>query len=379
MNLLIAPDKFKDALSAAAVGEALAQGIGRSFPAAQCRVLPLADGGEGSLEVLKMALHGEYVSCEVHDPLFRKIPASYLWIEANQTAIVEMARASGIELLRPEERNCLITTSLGTGELIRHALDKGARHITLTVGGTATNDAGMGMAAALGFEFLDAAGEVLSPIGQHLGLVQHIRTERVHPALSQARIQVATDVTNPFAGSAGAAYVFARQKGANDAGIAQLDQGLQHVAGVFRQQLGKSVDDYVGAGAGGGIAGGACCLLNANIQSATDWILETLSFEQHLQWADVLLTGEGKIDSQSWDGKLVSRLLAQAERHHKPVILVCGTLQQPEKVLEFPSVWYATSVLKAPVSLETALHSTRQLLEKEGLLLGRLLSKFWGW
>jgi len=374
MRILLAPDSFKDSLPAAAVCAALKRGVQRTFPSAVCRALPLADGGEGTLDVLAAALGGEFVHCPVHDPLFRPIEADYLWLPDTATAVVEMARASGLELLTPAERNCLHTNTLGTGELILHALQRGARHLVLTVGGSATNDAGIGMATALGFRFLDDQRQPLLPTGENLGRLASIDTSQVTPLLAQAQCRVVTDVTNPFYGPEGAAHVFAAQKGADAAAIAYLDAGLRQLATVLQTTFGLHMQTLPGSGAGGGVGGGAHCFLRAPIESAADWVLTTLRVADYLRGADVLITGEGKIDGQTWQGKLLSRLLALAEGRRLPVVLVAGTLHDVEAILAKQEVLYATSILPEPMPLAEALRRAPELLEQQGQLLGRLLA-----
>lgn len=375
MNILIAPDSFKDALAAPLVCEHLRRGLHRTFPAAHCQLLPLADGGEGTLETLAAVLGGEFVSAEVHDPLFRPLRAEYLWLPETATAVVEMARASGLERLGAAERAAARTTTLGTGELLAHALDRGARHLVLTVGGSATNDAGLGLGTALGYRFFDEKEEDVPPTGEHLGRVRRIDAARVHPRLAAATCRVVTDVTNPFFGPTGAAHVFAAQKGADAATIAHLDAGLCAFAGVLHAVFGLAVQQLPGSGAGGGIAGGAAAFLRARIGSAADWVLELTGADQLLQTADVLITGEGCVDAQTWQGKLLGRLLGRAAHHAVPVVLVCGTLLEVDAVLADPNVLYATSILTEPLPLADALRRTPALLETQGALLGRLLAQ----
>lgn len=375
MKILIAPDKFKDALSAGDICTFLEKGILTTFPEAKCILLPLADGGEGTLESLNTNLTGEFINVETTDPLQRKISATYLFVEKNKTAIIEMARASGIELLLPKERNCLKNSSYGTGILIKDAIQKGANEIVFTVGGTATNDAGMGIASALGFEFLDENEQILTPIGENLIKVKKVETANVLKELSTVKFTIATDVTNPFYGENGAAYVFARQKGADDEGIEFLDKGLQNFAEVLEKQFGQNPQNLVGSGAGGGVSGGLAVLLNAKIISAASWILEINNTEELLKNSDILITGEGKVDSQTWDGKLISQLLAKANQVNVPVIIICGTLQDIPTVAKQKGILYATSILNAPISLEEALKETPQLVENQGILLGNLLKK----
>ena len=373
MKILIATDKFKDSLTAKEVCEGLKRGILRTFSTAKIETLPLADGGEGTLETLQSAWGGDFITCEVNDPLSRKIAANYLWIKEKQTAIIEMARASGIELLKQNERNCLITSTYGTGELINDALEKGAKEIILTVGGSATNDAGIGMATALGYEFLTKKGEILEPIGKNLQEISLINIEKIHPKLSQTKFIVATDVSNPFYGKGGASYVFSPQKGANNQAVKILDLGLQNLNQLIKKDFNIDLQTVSGSGAGGGIGGGAVAFLKAEIKSAAQWILDVNHIERQLKNVDLLITGEGKIDSQTWQGKLISQLVLQAEQTQTPVILVCGTLHDVESVIAQHSVLYASSILNEPMNLEKALENAFELVENHGALLGKLL------
>ncbi|MFD1820525.1 glycerate kinase [Pseudarcicella hirudinis] len=375
MNILIAPDKFKDAASATDICQYLKKGILRSFPSANCILLPLADGGEGTLESLHTALGGEFIYREVQDPLFRPVNAGYLLLESGQTAVIEMARASGIELLKPEERNCLETTSFGTGQLIRDAIGRGAKEIILTVGGTATNDAGMGIAEALGFEFFDEKGLKLESVGKNLHAVSEIRSENAWEGLDKINFIIATDVTNPFYGEKGAAFVFARQKGADEKGIVSLDKGLWHFSQILSQKTGQNPQELPGSGAGGGVGGGLACLLNAGIISAADWIISVNQVVERMANIDFLITGEGKIDSQTWGGKLIAQLLSIAENADVPAILICGTLQDVEHIIDQHAVLLAMSVLNEPMTLESALINTPQLVENQGVLLGKFMQQ----
>jgi glycerate 2-kinase len=373
MKILIATDKFKDSLSAQKVCEVLKKGILKTFPTAVCETLPLADGGEGTLETLQLVLGGEFVDCQVNDPLFRPIQAQYLWIESSATAIVEMARASGIELLKKSERNALKTSTFGTGELILDAIKKGAKKIVLTVGGSATNDGGIGMANALGYQFLDENNNLLKPVGEHLIHIKNIDNSLINKSLKNIKFIVATDVINPFYGKNGAAHVFGKQKGADDLGIELLDKGLQNLSDVFQKTFKKDVQNSPGSGAGGGIGGGAIAFLNAQICSAADWILEITNVSEKLKNSDLLITGEGKIDIQTWQGKLISRLLHNAKIENVPVILVCGTMQDVEQIIEQDGIIYAVSILNEPMSLENAISQTSQLIEFQGNMLGKML------
>ena len=375
MNILIAPDSFKDSLAAPLVCEHLRRGLLETYPAANCQLLPLADGGEGTLETLAAVLGGEFVECTVHDPLFRPVQARYLWLPSTATAVVEMARASGLELLTAAERNASQTSTHGTGELVADALTRGARHLVLTVGGSATNDAGVGLATALGYTFWDEDDQSLWPIGANLARIRRIDSSGVHPRLADVSCRVVTDVTNPFYGPTGAAHVFAAQKGADATTIAHLDAGLRQVAAVLQTTFGADVQALPGSGAGGGMGGGAACFLRASITSAADWILDITRAADLLKASDLLITGEGRIDAQTWHGKLLARLLSLATQHQVPVILICGALHNVEAVLADPNVLYATSILPEPMPLAEALARTPELLEAQGKLLGRLLSQ----
>ncbi|MDF7813054.1 glycerate kinase [Hymenobacter sp. YC55] len=377
MNILIAPDSFKDSLAAPLVCEHLRRGLQETFPAAHCQLLPLADGGEGTLETLAAVLGGEFIECTVHDPLFRLVQAHYLWLPVTATAVVEMAQASGLEKLTAAERDASQTTTLGTGELVADALTRGARHLVLTVGGSATNDAGVGLATALGYIFYDENNEPVPPIGANLARIRRIDSREVHPRLAEVSCRVVTDVTNPFHGPMGAAHVFAAQKGADTATIAHLDAGMRHFAALLHSTFNVDLQQLPGSGAGGGMGGGAACFLRAEISSAADWILDVTRVADLLQASDLLITGEGRIDAQTWQGKLLARLLALATHYQVPVMLVCGTLHNADAVLADPNVLYATSILPEPLPLADALARTPELLETQGKLLGRLLSRNW--
>lgn len=373
MNILIAPDKFKDAASASEICIALEEGIKQSLPSANCQLLPLADGGEGTLESIAMALEVEWKYLEVLDPLFRPIQACYLLIPKRNLAIIEMARASGIELLKSNERNCLLTSSIGTGQLILDAISHGIHEIILTVGGTATNDAGIGVASALGFQFLDENNQVLSPIGENLINIHHINDELLFPNLKNIKFTIATDVENPFYGNRGAAFAFAKQKGASDEVIFELNQGLFNFASVLENYSSLNPQLITGSGAGGGVAGGLACLLNAEIISAAHWILTLNDVPLLLRKSQVLITGEGKVDAQTWEGKLISQLLKMAKESQIPVIVVCGTLQDIDILAKQDNIIYAKSILNQPMSLQDAILNTIPLLKEQGILLGKFL------
>lgn len=371
MRILIATDKFKDALPAGKVCRCLKEGIMETFPEAKCTTFPLADGGEGTLETIAKNLGGKLIREKVYNPVFRIISAHYLWVESQKLAVVEMARASGLELLSRGERDCCETTSMGTGQLISAAISRGAARIVLTVGGSATNDAGMGMAKALGFSFFDKEKKELKPIGKNLVQVRYLF--KAARSLRKIKFMVVTDVTNPLYGMNGAAFVYAGQKGATDEEILMLDNGLKNMAGVLKTYLGKDVSRIKGGGAGGGMGAGAVAFLNAEIKSGTQWILEVCEMEKILKNTDVLITGEGKVDSQTWSGKLIDELNQIACKQGVPSILVCGTLADTDALALQKNILYATSIMNAPMTLKEALDNSKQLLHQQGQQLGRLL------
>jgi glycerate 2-kinase len=375
MNILIATDKFKDSATAAQIGKWLEKGIHETLPSALFTHRPLADGGEGTLDAIATNLGGIWKECVVNDPLFRPVKARYLYLTEQAIAIIEMSQASGLQLLNKKERNCLITTSLGTGELIVDALKSGAKEIVLAVGGTATNDAGMGIATALGFSFLDQTDAPLNPVGQDLTGICRIDRSKVLSQVANTKWTIATDVQNPFYGLNGAAHVFAPQKGATPAGVLRLEAGLQQIARVFVDSTSQDPQTIVGSGAGGGVAGGLACLLNARIISGADWVLEINKIAETLEHTDLLITGEGKVDSQTWGGKLIAQLLVLAQTANVPTIVVCGTLTDVDMIAKQPSVIYATSIMQGPMSLENAISNTKRLTTEQGILLGKLLPK----
>lgn len=323
MNILIAPDKFKGTLTATAVCQAIRDGLSSLGTSVAIRELPLADGGEGTLDVF-VAGDGKVIDIPVHDPLMRTITASFGLSADGKKACIEMAKASGLWLLRPEEYDPLRTTTFGTGELIRKALESGASEILLGIGGSACNDAGTGMMAALGMKFLDGEGLELAPCGESLARIESVDDSSLMPEIRSAITTALSDVTNPFYGPAGAAHTYGPQKGATPQAVAELDRGLRKVAEVVRKNSGIDLQDIAGTGAGGGIAGGAVAWMNARIRPGVEVILESQRFDSALDWADVVITGEGRLDNTSLLGKVVSGVAGKTSAGHKPLILICG-------------------------------------------------------
>ena len=332
MRILVAADSFKDALPASGVCKALAAGIRRARPDAQVTEFPLADGGEGTFDVLAYHLGLQTIGAETLDPLFRPIRAPYGLSAGGDTAFVEMAKASGLQLLRPEERNPLRTTTLGTGLLLADAQRRGAARAVLAIGGSATNDGGTGMAAALGWRFLDAGGHDLQPTGESLSRIARILPPEKPVAFQQ--VEVICDVTNPLYGPDGAARVYAIQKGADPAAVAALDAGLRHLAQLTEQQLNRPGLAHIpGSGAAGGLGFGALVFLHATLRRGIDLILDLTRFDEALARADLVVTGEGKLDGQTLHGKLIHGICQRANRRGVPVVAFCGRLEaSPEQI-----------------------------------------------
>ncbi len=319
MKVLIAPDKFKGSLTAKEVCAAIEQGLLKTDSTLSIKSIPLADGGEGTCEILTENSNGSIISVEVSDPLFRKIIASYGISGDGTTAFIEMARASGLQLLKKEEQNPLKTSTYGTGELIADAINRNVNKIVLAIGGSATNDAGMGMAAALGIKFTNKKGEVLNPIGENLIHVREIDFEQSILAKHPIQIIVLCDVTNELYGTNGAAYVYASQKGATENEIKLLDDGLRNFASVVDQDI-----NFPGAGAAGGLGAGAKIFLNASFNSGVEYLLKTLNLEEEIKQADLIITGEGKMDQQTLSGKVVMGVAQLATQYQKPIIALVG-------------------------------------------------------
>lgn len=324
MRYLCAPDSFKESLTAAEAARAMAEGIRRGDPDAEIRCLPMADGGEGTARALADATGGTMLTAGAHDPLGRPVQAGLALLGDGRTAVVETAAASGLALLRPSERDPKATTSYGTGELIRAALDTGAETIIVGLGGSATNDAGAGLLQALGVRLLDKNGNDLAHGGAALANLTTIDISTMDPALKNVAITAACDVTNPLTGPTGASAVFGPQKGASKDDVATLDASLAHFAQVIDSQLGVAVNDVPGAGAAGGIGAALKGFLNAEFRPGIAIVIEQSGLDAAAQWADVVFTGEGSIDFQTKFGKTPAGVAETAKRHGKPVIAVAG-------------------------------------------------------
>ncbi len=363
MKILIASDSFKDALSAVDVCAAIEHGVRRANPMIDSILFPLGDGGEGTSEILTFHTRGKWIRLTVHDPLFRPVEAGYGISGDGQTAFIEMAQAAGLQLLKPDERNPLETSTFGVGEIILDAVQRGVANIVLCIGGSATNDGGIGMATALGFYFYDANDHKIPEndlSGKSLPRIQRVDASNLYFDPTKIAVQVLCDVNNPLYGERGAAYVYARQKGADDVAVTRLDAGLQHLAGVLQSHFGRDFAHVPGAGAAGGLGAGAMAFLGATLKPGIATVLELTNFKKTLQDVDLIITGEGKIDSQTLHGKLISGVVQHAK--NIPVVALCGTLLATPAEIEQIGLQAAFSILNRPMKLEEALTETPNLL-----------------
>ncbi len=361
MRVLIACDSFKDALSAEGVCRAIARGIAKAHPGAQTIEMPLSDGGEGVLDILRRALSLSPISLTVEDPLGRPVTASYGLSADGATALVEMAEASGLQRLTQAERDPLLTSTFGTGQLLADAKARGAARALLAIGGSATNDAGIGMAAALGWRFLDSSGAAVKPIGGNLQQIARI----VPPSAPLfAQVDVLCDVTNPLCGPNGASHVYGPQKGGTPEMIAQLDAGTRHMAALAADQLDRpGLADVPGAGAAGGLGFGALAFLNASLKRGIEMVLDLVGFDAEVKRADLVITGEGHIDSQSLQGKLIQGVCARA--NGVPVIALCGKLSAGPADIAQVGLKAAWSINDIQRPLAEMLAATAENLERK--------------
>lgn len=351
MKILLTPDKFRGSLDAPKVCQAMAEGIAMVSTDIEAISLPMADGGEGTLDLLLWYTGGQKKTATVQDPLGRLIEAEYGISADGKTAFIEMATASGLSLLKNEERNPLLTSTFGTGQLIKTVIEAGVKHIIMGIGGSATTDAGIGMAKALGWQFLDADDREIEAIGGNLSLIKKILPSPLASVLPT--IQVACDVTNPLYGINGAAHVYGPQKGANAAAVAILDKGLQDFAQVTG--LSEAIVDSPGFGAAGGLGFGSVFFLNASLKEGVKLLMDFCGFDKHLPNVDLIITGEGKIDSQTLQGKLIKGITSKAGEI--PVAAICGTLDATPKQMQEIGIAYAGSILNKPQTLADALKS----------------------
>ena len=333
MKFVIAPDSFKESLTALEVATAIETGFKRVFPDADYVKLPMADGGEGTVQSLVDATQGKLIECEVTAPLGDKVKSFFGLSGDGKTAIIEMAAAAGLHLVPPEKRNPLLTTSYGTGELIKLALDLGVESFILGIGGSATNDGGVGMLQALGMQCLDSQDKPIGFGGAELANIVKIDVQQLDPRLQQVHIEVACDVNNPLCGECGASAIFGPQKGATPEMVKQLDAALSHFAEIAERDCGKQIRDQAGAGAAGGMGGGLLLLPSVQLKAGIQIVLDRLRLIDYVKDADVVITGEGRIDAQSIMGKTPIGVARTAKQFNKPVIAIAGCLREDYDVV----------------------------------------------
>lgn len=355
-KIILAFDSFKGSVSSIDLGESTQKAILERYPTCQVLSLPIADGGEGTTEVLSASLNATKVTCKVHDPLMNLIEVSYGITQDGTTAILEMASASGLPLVDEKQRNPLYTTTYGVGEMILDALQRGCRKFLMGIGGSATNDAGIGMLNALGAQFLDKDGAKLKPIGASLSKINEIDLSNLHPSLHETSFTIACDVSNPFYGEQGAAYIYAPQKGANPSEVALLDEGLKHYANIIMQHTQMDISSIAGAGAAGGMGGGVLPFLNVKLESGIDTILNAVDFENKIKDADIIFTGEGKLDKQTAMGKALGGVLKIASKHNVPVVAIGGCVEATDELNKMGFA-AALSIQPSPVSLSESMNA----------------------
>ncbi|HTK11739.1 MAG TPA: glycerate kinase [Ktedonobacteraceae bacterium] len=361
MHIVIAPQALKGSLTAAEAGQAIAAGVHNVYPAARTTIVPIADGGEGTVQALVDGTGGRILQHTVTGPLHEPVPAFFGLLGDGQTAVIEMAACAGLPLVPPERRDPRVTTTYGVGELIRLALDAGCRHFLIGIGGSATNDGGAGMAQALGIHLTDASGREIAYGGAALASLAHISLAEIDPRLAECRFEVACDVTNPLCGPEGAAAIYGPQKGATPAMIQELDSALGHFAHIIEQDLALSVADIPGAGAAGGLGAGLLAFLHATLRPGAQIVFETTHLSEHLQSADLLITAEGQIDSQTAYGKSVGAVAQQAQRHQVPVLALAGSLGADYQAVYELGIDAVAVLPSGPMTLEHAMTHAAEL------------------
>ncbi|MFO1127813.1 MAG: glycerate kinase [Rhodospirillales bacterium] len=372
MKIVVAPNAFKGCLSASEAARAMADAVRRAFPDTEIVAVPVADGGDGLVDVAVEALGGTIRTAKVAGPFFEPREASFCYVEADRFAAVEMALASGLALVSPDRRDATRTTTRGTGELIAAALDLGVARIGVGIGGSATNDGGVGMASALGVRFLDAADQEIVPVGGELSRIDRIDMTGLDPRVRDVRIEAVCDVDNPLCGPNGAAHVYGPQKGASPQQVRLLDQGLAHLADIIGRDIGIHVRDMPGAGAAGGLGAGLHAFLGAEIRRGVDLVLDLVGLDAKLAGADLVLTGEGQIDFQTAFGKAPGGVGAAAKRRGIPCVAIAGGVGKGVASLTDVGIVAVFSLCAGPMTLEDAMAGAEPLLGAAAEQVARL-------
>ncbi len=376
MNIVIAPDSFKESLSAKAVASNIATAIAKIMPDANLFQIPISDGGEGLLEALVIPAGGRLIPVKVKDPLLRSIQAHYGILGDGTTAVVEMATASGLELLKKSERNPLSTSTYGTGELIRDALEKGCTKIIIGLGGSATNDGGIGMIKALGGKFLNKKEVSIDEGGGALDALNKIDITGLDKRLLRCKIIGACDVSNPLTGPYGASMVFGGQKGGSSLELEQLDKNLLHYASVIKSDLGKDVKAVEGTGAAGGMGAALLAFFDAELIRGIDLIMDILQVEAHIKNADLVVTGEGKIDRQTLYGKTITGVARVAQKHGIPVIAITGKIGSDIDEIYNLGVTSIFSIVNQPMTLQESIEKTEYLIQSCVMNIFRIIKSY---
>jgi glycerate kinase len=359
LRIVIAPDSFKDCLSAQRVAQAIARGVRQAMPESLIDLVPMADGGQGTVDAILASVDAHRRPIDVTGPLGTKVQAELALLKNGTLALFEMASASGLEIVPPADRNPMLTTTRGTGELLRAALDAGVERILIGIGGSATNDGGIGLAQALGYRLLDEQGNEIPLGGQGLKKLASIHPDSRHPLIGQIPIDVACDVTNPLTGPTGASAIYGPQKGATPAMVEELDQGLAHLANVVRRDLGVNMDSP-GSGAAGGLGGGLIAFAEARLCRGIDIVIQAVELRDRLRGADLCLTGEGRLDQQSAFGKTASGVAQLARELGVPVVAIVGARSGPTSSLHQLGLSAIFDVTPGPMSLNQAVDQAEE-------------------
>ena len=374
MKIVIAPDSFKGSLTALQVAEAIEAGLRRVFPTASIEKVPMADGGEGTVQSLVDATGGEILTARVRDPLGNRIDAQYGVLGDGITAVIEMAAASGLTLVPLDKRDPRVTTTYGTGELIRAALTRGCRKLIIGIGGSATNDGGAGMAQALGAKLLTASNEQIGSGGGSLATLSSIDLSELDERIHEMETVVACDVNNPLTGKEGASHVYGPQKGATPEMIEELDANLAHFNKIVQRDLGKSVGDVPGAGAAGGLGAGLMAFLNASLKSGIEIVTEATQLSEQFAGADLVITGEGQINFQTVFGKTPVGVAKVAKIHNIPVIAIAGSIADDSDGVYDAGIDAMIDIVPEPMSLDTAIENATTLIEIAAERAGRMVA-----
>ena len=372
MKIVVAPDSFKESLTAMEVAQAIERGIKKVSFGLEVKTVPMADGGEGTVQALVDATSGSIIKSMVKDPLNRDIASFYGILGDGMTAVIEMAAASGLDLLQDTERNPEITTTYGTGQLMLHALEAGCKKLIIGIGGSATNDGGAGMAQALGASLLDSHGQQIKLGGGFLNELAQIDLTDLDLRVNDTEILVACDVTNPLTGPNGASIIYGPQKGADKEMVQKLDQNLGHLAQCIESDLEISVGHVPGAGAAGGLGAGLMAFLQAELSPGFDIISETVNLNKVVQGADLVITGEGRIDHQTQFGKTPFGVAQVAKKYNKPVIAITGSIGQGVDELYAKGIDSVFSIVDKPMNLADAMVNAAVLLESAAERIVRL-------